>query len=142
MQIYCIRIQRGSSKETTGCGIGGGVVGKIVDDTSENIEKKESNSAFNLSFLAGGVALATGLIGNQIHRKKWPMVVYAKVIADLENNPVNKLNIQKGIMAKIEDHESIVLKGALEAVESPLEAYARVEPADAWAIVKRICWQE
>lgn len=128
--------------ETTGCGVVRGVVGKIVDDTSpEEVEKKESNSAFILSFLAGGAALATGLIGNQIRRKKWPMV-YAKVIADLENNPVNKLNIQKGILAKIADHENIVLKGALEAVEGPLVVYARVEPADAWAIIKRICWQE
>lgn len=116
---------------------------KIEDDTSpEDVEKKESNSAFNLSFLAGGAALATGLIGNQIHRKKWPMVVYAKVITDLEYNPVNKLNIQKEILAKIADHECIVLKGALEATEGPLVVYARVEPADAWAIIKRICWQE
>ena len=115
---------------------------KIVGDTSENIEKKESNSAFKFSFLAGGAALATGLIGNQIHRKKWPMVVYAKVITDLEYNPVNKLNIQKEILAKIADHECIVLKGALEATEGPLVVYARVEPADAWAIIKRICWQE
>ncbi|GFH57745.1 predicted protein [Chaetoceros tenuissimus] len=129
-------------EETTGRGIGGGVVGKNVDNKSpEGDEKKDSNSAFGLSFLAGGASLANGFIGNQIRRKKWPMV-YAKVIADLENNPVNKLNIQKGILAKIAYHESIVLKEALEAAGGPLVVYARVEPANAWAIIKGICWQE
>lgn len=129
-------------EETTGCGIGGAAVGKNVDDTStEDDKKKESNSAFYSSFLSGGAALANGLIGNQIRRKKWPMV-YAKVIADLENNPVNKLNIQKEILAKIAGHEGIVLKEALEAAEGPLVVYARVEPANAWAIIKGICWQE